>query len=199
MDPLLSDPVYLFVFYAAVAVTMGPDILREMRRRGDDTGAAEERDEGSRRIIGVAGGGGILAGVAAVYLVPSMAILWHPRLVFAAGIAVLLVGGVIRQYAVRTLDDYFTTTVKIRENQQVVDTGPYRWVRHPSYTGGLLEYTGIGLVLGNWVSLVTVVGGLAMAYVYRIRIEERTLSEELGEPYQRFLDRTPYRLIPYVW
>ena len=199
MDPLLSDPVYLSVFYAAVAVTMGPDILRGIRRRREDTGTAETHDEGSRRVIGVAGGGGILAGVAAVYLIPSMAISWHPRLVFAAGIAVMLVGGVIRQYAVRTLDDYFTTTVRIHENQQVVDTGPYRWVRHPSYTGGLLEYTGIGLILGNWMSLLTVVGGLVMAYVYRIRIEERTLSEELGEPYQRFLERTPYRLIPYVW
>ncbi|ELZ24787.1 methyltransferase family protein [Natrinema limicola] len=199
MEPLLNDSVYLLVFYAAVAVTMGPDILREVRRRRDDTGAAVTRDEGSKRVIGVASGGGILAGVAAVYLVPSLAILWQPRLVFAAGIVVLLVGGVIRQYAVRTLNDYFTTTIKIHEDQQVVDTGPYRWVRHPSYTGSLLEYTGIGLVLGNWVSLVTVVGALVIAYVYRIRIEERALSEELGEPYQRFLNRTPYRLIPYVW
>lgn len=199
MEPLLSDPVYLLVFYAAIAVAMGPDILREIRRRREDTDTAEAHDEGSRRVIGVAGGGGIIAGVATVYLLPSMAILWNPRLVFVAGIAVLLVGGVIRQYAVRTLDDYFTTTVRVHENQQVVDSGPYRWVRHPSYTGGLLEYTGIGLILGNWMSLITVVGGIVTAYVYRIRIEERTLSEELGKPYQRFLDRTPYRLIPYVW
>lgn len=199
MAPLLADPMFLIVFYAAVAVTMGPDILREIRHRREDTGAAEERDGGSRQFIGVAGGGGILVGVAAAYLVPSMTISWHPRVVFAVGIAVLLVGGVIRQYAIRTLDDYFTSTLKIHENQQVVDTGPYRWVRHPSYTGGVLEYTGIGLILGNWVSLVTVGGGIIMAYVYRIRIEERTLVEELGEPYRRFLDRTPYRLIPYVW
>ncbi|RZH69085.1 methyltransferase family protein [Natrinema altunense] len=199
MEAVLNDPIYLIVFYAAVAVVMGPDILREIRRHRDDTEAAETRDMGSRRVIGVASGGGILAGVAAVYLVPSMAILWHPRLVFAAGIAVLLVGGVIRQYAVRTLNEYFTSTIKVHDDQQVVDTGPYRWVRHPSYTGGLLEYTGIGLVLGNWVSLFTIVSALVIAYVYRIRIEERTLSDELGEPYQRFLDRTPYRLIPYVW
>ncbi|ELY84662.1 methyltransferase family protein [Natrinema altunense] len=199
MEPVLNDPIYLIVFYAAVAVVMGPDILREIRRHRDDTEAAETRDMGSRRVIGVASGGGILAGVAAVYQVPSMAILWHPRLVFAAGIAVLLVGGVIRQYAVRTLNEYFTSTIKVHDDQQVVDTGPYRWVRHPSYTGGLLEYTGIGLVLGNWVSLFTIVSALVIAYVYRIRIEERTLSEELGEPYQRFLDRTPFRLIPYVW
>ncbi len=200
MEPLLSDPVYLFVFYAAVAVAMGPDILREIRRRRhEDTETAEVHDEGLRRVIGITGGGGILLGVAAIYLIPSMTISWRSRVVFAIGIAVLLVGGAVRQYAVRTLDGYFTTTVKIHENQQVVETGPYRWVRHPSYTGGLLEYTGIGLVLSNWVSIVTIVGGLVIAYVYRIRVEERTLSEELGEPYQRFLDRTPYRLIPYVW
>jgi protein-S-isoprenylcysteine O-methyltransferase Ste14 len=88
---------------------------------------------------------------------------------------------------------------KVNRFQQVVDSGPYRLVRHPSYTGGLLEYTGIGLVLGNWISLGTVAAGTIAGYVYRIRIEERTLTEELGEPYQRFLDRTPYRLILYVW
>ena len=199
MEPLLTDPVYLFVFYAAVAVAMGPDILREIRRRRKDTGTAEIHDEGSRRLIGITGGGGILVGVGAIYLIPSMTISWRSRVVFVVGIAVLLVGGAVRRYAVRTLDEYFTPTVKIHENQQVVDTGPYRWVRHPSYTGSLLEYTGIGLVLSNWVSIVTIVGGLIIAYVYRIRVEERALSEELGEPYRRFLDRTPYRLIPYVW
>ena len=78
MEPLLSDPVYLLVFYAAVAVAMGPDILREIRRRREDTDTAEAHDEGSRRVIGVAGGGGIIAGVAAVYLLPSMAILLEP-------------------------------------------------------------------------------------------------------------------------
>ncbi|UOO97261.1 isoprenylcysteine carboxylmethyltransferase family protein (plasmid) [Halococcus dombrowskii] len=192
--------MYLFVFYAAVAVAMGPDILREIRRRRrEDTETAEAHDKGSRRVIGITGGGGILVGVAAIYLLPSMTILWHSHIMFAVGIAVLLVGGAVRRYAVQTLDEYFTPTVKIHQNQQVIDTGPYRWVRHPSYTGGLLEYTGIGLVLSNWVSIVAIVGGLVIAYVYRIRIEERTLSEELGEPYQRFLDRTPYRLIPYVW
>jgi protein-S-isoprenylcysteine O-methyltransferase Ste14 len=199
MGPLFSEPEYLFVFYGAIAVAMGPDILREVRHRRADTDVAEAHDEGSKRVIGVVGGGGVLVGVAAAYLLPSMAISWHPRLAFAAGIVVLLVGGVVRQYAIRTLDDYFTTTVQIHDDQKVVDSGPYQWVRHPSYTGGLLEYAGFGLVLGNWVSLVTIVGGLAMAYVYRIRIEERTLSEELGEPYRRFLDRTPYRLFPYVW
>ena len=199
MEPLFNDPVYLLVFVAAVVVAMGPDILREIRHRRTDTGDATTQDKGSKQVIGVASSGGVLAGLATVYLFPSMTIVWQPRLIFVTGIAFLLFGGVIRQYAVRTLDDYFTSTVKTHENQQVVDTGPYQWVRHPSYTGGLLEYSGIGLVLGNWVGLIAIVSPLVVAYVYRIRIEERTLSEELGEPYQRFLDRTPYRLVPYLW
>lgn len=199
MGPVFNDTVFLLVFVVAVVVAMGPDIRREIRQRRTDAGDAKTRDRGSKRVIGVAGSGGLLAGLAAVYLVPSLTITRYPRLVFGVGVAILLLGGVIRQYAVRTLDDYFTSEVKIHDNQQVVDTGPYRLVRHPSYTGGLLEYGGIGLVLGNWVSPIAVVGPLIAAYVYRIRIEERALSEELGEPYQRFLDRTPYRLVPYVW
>lgn len=199
MGPLFNDPVYLLVFVAAVVIAMGPDILREIRNRRTDTTDTTTQDEGSKRVIGIASSGGILAGLTAAYLFPSMTIAWQPRAIFFTGIAFLLLGGVLRQYAVRTLDDYFTSTIKTHENQQVVDTGPYQWVRHPSYTGALVEYSGIGLVLGNWVGLIAIVSPLVVAYVYRIRIEERTLSEELGEPYQRFLDRTPYRLVPYLW
>lgn len=199
MGTVFDDPVSLFVFYGAVAIALGPDILREIRHRRSDTGTAKTRDEGSKRVIGVAAGSGILAGVAAVYVVPSMAILGDARALFVVGTAVLLLGTGLRQYAVRTLDDYFTSSIKIHQSQQVVDTGPYRWVRHPSYTGGLLQYTGISLVLNNWASFTMIVGLLFIAYLYRMRIEERALSEELGEPYLDYLERTPHRLIPYVW
>lgn len=199
MGTEFNDAVLVFIFYGAVAVAIGPDMLREIRHRRSDTEAVKTRDEGSKRVIGAAGASGILAGVAAAYAVPVLTILEDARVIFVVGIAVLLLGSGFRQYAVRTLDEYFTSTVKIHHGQQVVDTGPYRWVRHPSYTGGLIQYSGIALVLNNWISLGVIVGPLGIAYLYRIRIEERALSEELGEPYLEYLERTPYRLIPYVW
>ncbi len=64
---------------------------------------------------------------------------------------------------------------------------------------GLVQYTGIALVLNNWISLIVIVSLLFIAYFYRMRIEERVLSKELGEPYLDYLERTPHRLIPYVW
>lgn len=131
MGTVFDDPVSLFVFYGAVGVALGPDIFREIRHRRSDTGTAKKRDEESKRVIGVAAGSGILAGVAAVYVAPSMAILDDARVLFVVGIAVLLLGTGLRQYAVRTLDDYFTSSIKIYQSQQVVDTGPYRWVLGP--------------------------------------------------------------------
>ncbi|MBX0287300.1 methyltransferase family protein [Haloarcula salinisoli] len=192
-------PVAIFVVYTAVAVAFGPDILREIRHRRSGAGTATVRDGRSKQVIGVAGGSGVLTGAVAVDLVPSLTVLGDVRIAVVAGIVVLFVGAGVRQYAVRTLDDYFTSAVQIHQGQQVVDTGPYRWVRHPSYTGGIVMYTGIGLIFNNWVSLTTIVGLLLIAYLYRIRIEERALSEELGEPYREYLERTPYRLVPYLW
>lgn len=199
MDPVITETKYLLTFYVALVAVMGPDIVREMRRRVENTEPkGRVHDDGSRRFLGLTGTAGIVVGISAVYLLPQLTIPYR-HTAFWLGIAVLVLGGLIRQYAVRTLGNYFTTTVRARDNQQVVDSGPYQWVRHPSYTGGLLEYIGIGLVFGNWLSLLAVSGGLFLGYRNRIYVEEHALRDELGDPYQRFLNRTPYRLIPWVW
>lgn len=80
----------------------------------------------------------------------------------------------------------------------MVDRGPYRVVRHPSYTGLLLSCLGIGLCLGNWLALLVIVVPTTAAIVYRIRIEEAALVAELGEPYRRYAAGRA-RLIPGVW
>jgi protein-S-isoprenylcysteine O-methyltransferase Ste14 len=62
----------------------------------------------------------------------------------------MAVGIAIRQWAVMVLGRYFTTNVRVHPGQTVVEEGPYRWVRHPSYTGMLITFVGIGLALWNW-------------------------------------------------
>jgi protein-S-isoprenylcysteine O-methyltransferase Ste14 len=120
------------------------------------------------------------------------------RPIFIAGL-VLMAGGVaLRQWAVLVLGRFFTTDVRVHAGQAVVDTGPYRWVRHPSYTGLLITLAGIGLALGNWGALAALVVLPAIGLVVRIRVEERALREALGEPYRRFADSRA-RLLPGVW
>jgi protein-S-isoprenylcysteine O-methyltransferase Ste14 len=197
MAPLIEPPEYTILFYVTAVVVFGQDMLREIRRRDVPTGT--DYDHYSVQIITLATGGGIIVGIASDYFLSSLAISWNPHIMFVIGIVFMLVGGFVRQYAARTLNQYFTSRVRVHDGQEVVDTGPYQWVRHPSYTGGLLANTGVGIVLANWASIVIISFTIFSAYIYRIHIEEQTLRSELGEPYKAYLDRTPHRLVPYLW
>jgi protein-S-isoprenylcysteine O-methyltransferase Ste14 len=83
-------------------------------------------------------------------------------------------------------------------DQPVISTGPYRVLRHPSYAGVLLTLAGIGLALGNWLSLAALVVFPAIGFVYRIRVEEAALSSTLGASYATYAS-TRRRIIPFVW
>lgn len=113
--------------------------------------------------------------------------------------AILAVGGTIfRQWAILTLGQYFTRSVRVSPDQSVVQDGPYRWVRHPSYTGAILAAAGVGLALGNAVSFACLLAAIVPGFAYRITVEEKALVETLGEPYRAYRARTK-RLIPFVW
>ena len=116
----------------------------------------------------------------------------------AIGIALFIVGLSIRWFAIIYLGRFFTVNVAIAADHRLIDGGPYRWVRHPSYAGALLAFFGLGLSLGNWVSVATVTVPVLLVFVHRMRIEEAALSAGLGEPYRRYMQRTK-RLIPMVY
>ncbi len=82
--------------------------------------------------------------------------------------------------------------------QVVIQSGPYRLIRHPSYTGALITLLGMGLALTNWASLIAALVIPAVGFLYRISIEERVLVEALGNPYREYMQRT-CRLIPFIW
>jgi protein-S-isoprenylcysteine O-methyltransferase Ste14 len=117
---------------------------------------------------------------------------------FPLGTVVGWLGLLLRWWSFASLGEYFTVTVRTSEDQPVVEHGPYRVLRHPSYTGLLLVFAGGGLIANNWVGAVGAVGVLLIALVYRLRIEERALNDALGDRYQRFAANRA-RLIPYVW
>jgi protein-S-isoprenylcysteine O-methyltransferase Ste14 len=80
----------------------------------------------------------------------------------------------------------------------VVESGPYRLIRHPSYTGALLALFGIALALTNWASLAAIILGNAVGFGYRVMVEERALSCALGQSYSVYMRRTR-RLIPFIF
>jgi protein-S-isoprenylcysteine O-methyltransferase Ste14 len=81
-------------------------------------------------------------------------------------------------------------------DQTVVDRGPYRFVRHPSYSGSLLTVLGVLLCSTNWATLACFLLALP-GFAYRIRIEEQALADALGRPYLEYMRRTK-RLLPFV-
>jgi protein-S-isoprenylcysteine O-methyltransferase Ste14 len=119
-------------------------------------------------------------------------------LLFVVGLVLMSAGITIRQWAAALLGQFFTIDVRVHPGQTVVERGPYRWVRHPSYTGLIMTFVGIGLALGNWAALAVLAVVPTAGLVVRIHFEERALLEGLGEPDRRFAASRAH-LFPGFW
>jgi protein-S-isoprenylcysteine O-methyltransferase Ste14 len=137
-------------------------------------------------------------GFAAAAVFPGLSVGTHWRVLFDAGIAVLLSGTLFRFYSMHLLGRFFTYDVAVSAGQHVVELGPYRWLRHPSYLGSLVANIGLGMTMTNWVALLLPALCIGAAYAYRIPIEEQALVKGLGAPYREYMRRT-WRLIPFVY
>jgi len=117
---------------------------------------------------------------------------------FWLGVALVLAGAQLRRHCFRMLGEYFTGNVQVRSQQPVIQSGAYRWIRHPSYSAGLLMLGGLGLALGNWLSLCATVSFTFVAYLYRVAVEERALVATIGDPYREYMTRTR-RFVPFLF
>lgn len=114
------------------------------------------------------------------------------------GISLLVIGVTIRWTAIYTLGKYFTGTVMIKDDHRLIQSGLYRHLRHPAYTGALVAHLGLGLSYSNWFSLTLSVVPFLAAALYRIHVEERALAEAFGEEYRAYSRHTK-RLIPKLY
>ena len=165
-----------------------------IRRSGPD---AASKDRGSRLVIGAGELIGLSWGIAAAYHYPS-GVLPARNLFRALGVCAVVVGIVLRMYSITYLGRFFTNSVAIAADHRLMDSGPYKHVRHPGYTGALMLFLGLGLSTGNWLSVVMIIVPIFAAFWYRMRVEEAALLEALGEPYRRYMERTK-RLVPIVY
>jgi protein-S-isoprenylcysteine O-methyltransferase Ste14 len=92
---------------------------------------------------------------------------------------------------------YAARVVRLQEGHQVVSTGPYRYVRHPMYSGTLLSWVAAALALGSWWMFVPAAAGIVL-FIWRTKREDETLQEKLPG-YKAYAQRTRYRLVPGVW
>jgi len=185
-------PVYWLVFLWAFLPEFA--LIQRSQARVART---DSPDAGSMRVILI---GNQLASFAGFWVagLGAMAVPTDWRVpLFVAGLLLLIAGSLLRRHCWRVLGQSFTGDVSVRADQPVIDRGAYRWVRHPSYTGGMLMFGGAGLALGNWLSVALMLGTTILAYVYRVHVEERAMLAAIGEPYRRFM-QTRKRFIPFL-
>jgi protein-S-isoprenylcysteine O-methyltransferase len=116
---------------------------------------------------------------------------------YLAGVVLMWAGMALRLWAVLVLGRFFRVTVMLQDGHRLVEEGPYKMLRHPAYTGSLITMIGIGLAMGNWLSLLTMIVVLLLAYGYRIRVEEQALKARFGESYARYA-AARWRLVPFL-
>jgi protein-S-isoprenylcysteine O-methyltransferase Ste14 len=114
------------------------------------------------------------------------------------GLVMMMIGLAFRAWAVKTLGEFFTPTVQIKESHRLVTEGPYSIVRHPSYTGAFLSIIGGAVLLESWIGFAIACVAMTIAYYVRIRIEENELSAHFGATYLQY-QHTTKKIIPFVW
>lgn len=113
------------------------------------------------------------------------------------GVAIILMGFLIRLLALFILGRFYTRTIRITHSHRLVMTGPYKYIRHPGYLGVLLIFIGAGLAISNWISLVYVCLVMPLSLLYRIQTEEMMMMDHFGEDYRIYMRKT-WPLIPYL-
>jgi protein-S-isoprenylcysteine O-methyltransferase Ste14 len=185
----LSIPALLGLFYGLSEAGIG-----FLKRSRDDS---VDADRNSLRLLWITIVVSVTAGIVLSYQLPGAAIgggavlLWVGVVCFVAGLA-------LRWYSIYYLGRYFTVSVAIHSGHEIIDTGPYQRIRHPSYSGALLAFLGIALSVDNWVALALIMLPVAWAFRRRMKIEERALANALGKPYTNYMGRTK-RLVPFIY
>jgi protein-S-isoprenylcysteine O-methyltransferase len=122
----------------------------------------------------------------------------YGRMFAIAGVVLFVAGLFLRWWAIITLGRFFTVDVTIEKDHELVERGPFRTVRHPSYTGVLLAFVGFALTLHNWAALLVMLVPIFAAFIRRMNVEEEALSRALGPRYTDYMRRTK-RLVPFVY
>lgn len=189
---MTEERAALLLFVATVVGWFVLEVRQATRRRPD----AVREDGRSLLVLRLTTIAGFALAVVAATLVPSADV--PARSAYSASLVLLWCGIALRWWSFRTLGEFFTFAVQTSDDQPVVSTGPYRWVRHPAYLGMLLALAGIGATLANVVALVVLLVTVMVGVVHRIDVEERALVARLGDRYRAYADGRR-RLVPGVW
>jgi Putative protein-S-isoprenylcysteine methyltransferase len=183
------------LFWIACAAWWAMELFIGHRRRSQDDPA---RDGGTLRMLWTV----LYAAIFAAVVLSVLGIgRWPPgwRLpLLWTGTAMVVGGLAFRRWAIAVLGRQFTVDVGIQPGHALITAGPYRWLRHPSYTGALACFYGLGLGLGSWASLAVIALAVTAAFARRMQVEEAVLAQAFPDAYPRYAAHS-WRLLPFVW
>ncbi len=182
----LPSPLYFFILFGISELGLA---LVKRSRSG-------EKDGGSLGLLWAVILGCVFLAIHGSYTWVAFSYVFHVA-GYALGALFFFLGMVLRWWAIIHLGRFFTVNVAIAKDHKVVSDGPYRLVRHPSYTGALLAFLGLGILLHNWLAAIVLVVPITVAFLWRIRIEEKALIAALGTAYTEYMARTK-KLVPYL-
>jgi protein-S-isoprenylcysteine O-methyltransferase len=138
----------------------------------------------------------LLAVCEATYLRFPDSVKWN--IITTISLIAILLGLALRSWAVYSLGKFFTMHLSVHNGQKVIRSGPYKFIRHPSYTGAFFIYVGIPMFLHSWISLIAAAIILPIAWLRRIHYEEKMLAQALGEEYITYC-KSVKKVIPGLW
>ncbi|MFI5182051.1 MAG: methyltransferase family protein [Thermoanaerobaculia bacterium] len=193
--PLPFTWPYALVFWSVYVWVFIPE-FRFLRRVSWRTRVPAE-DRGSLRVVLIGFNIAVVAAFLLPFVAPWAALPGNRSVWFFIGLLTLISGSLLRRHCFRVLGTFFTGAVTVQADHRVIESGAYRWMRHPSYSAALLVVLGIALSLGNWLGVVVSVVVAFLAYSYRAHVEEQALLSSLGAPYAQFM-ATRKRFIPFL-
>jgi protein-S-isoprenylcysteine O-methyltransferase Ste14 len=170
---------------------------RQVLRRGDADAARRDKDAGSWQVIDYGSKAARVAAFLVAFFTSPAAAGTDRIIVYGIGVITMVAGALLRRHCFRVLGSNFTFQVTVSDKSTIVKHGVYRWVRHPSYTGGMIYNVGIGLALTNWFSVLLLALGMATFYTYRVRVEEQALCRTHSD-YPEYMRHTK-RFIPFIF
>jgi protein-S-isoprenylcysteine O-methyltransferase Ste14 len=192
VSQFLEDPVIVFALLMwLLSEVIGAAIIPLLRPKGK---VKTRSDRGSGIVVRLMTYASV--SLCIYFAIGSIAIL--PGWFSHVGVTIMLLGIALRQWAIWVLGGFFSTEVKIISNQRIVKGGPYRLLRHPSYTGLLMIMLRFGLAARTWLGTVATLFLFSSAIGYRIKVEEKALKKEFGEEYLDYAQKTK-RLIPFLY
>jgi protein-S-isoprenylcysteine O-methyltransferase len=189
------DAYFEITFIVVCILWLGSELAVTFSRRAEDA-TAQLRDSRSLMVINITIYGSIIL---AAWVRTFRG--WHFGVDLAylkwIGLGLIVIGICIKWLSVFTLRKFFTVNVAVFNDHQLISHGLYRYVRHPSYFGVLISFFGLGLAFRSWLSVVALVLPIALAFLWRIRVEEASMCDAFPDGYAAYRKRTSM-LIPFV-